>query len=91
MESEAADEKTLVEKRSAPLREEDDDDERVVAELEDDPDEEEDGDLMKVGLLDDDDAGLEGERPGSDAPASLYKPSLLRKSWIRQEVAHNEH
>lgn len=63
----------------------DEDDER----LDEDEDEKEDeidevdaddGDLVKLRRLDDD---SDGERVGSEAPASLYRPSLLRKSYTR--------
>lgn len=66
-----------MEKRSAPFNDEAavDDDDAELDEYEDELDEE-DGDLVKAGRLED----LEGDRVGSRSPASLYRPSLLRKS-----------
>lgn len=70
-----------MEKRSAPFKDEaavEDDNDDDDDELDKYEDElvEDDGDLVKVGRLED----LEGDRVGSPSPASLYRPSLLRKS-----------
>lgn len=84
MASEAADEKTWVEKRSAPFREEVSDNVDEAEKSDDDDDcpdelqlEDDEGERVKVGRFED----LVAERADSLPPASLYRPSLLRKSW----------